>query len=423
MKKANVKRYADSALTLSFIGTLAAFPFQHTFLGGLCFSGLSAATIGGLADTFAVSALFRQPLGIPWPRFMGTRIIARNRDRLINEIVHMVQHELLSLPSIQKKLDSYDVAVMLQTYLIKHGGQADVSLLLRRFASEVLEGADLGELARTVQRFVLDHARAFEASDLLADIGEWTISNGYDDKVIDFLIKEAIRLVKTNELRSAMEQLIASALESYEQGRNNRKFVNAVAGINPGSMSHVVQMKLALALQQLLRPDNPRRLRLKAWIVDYVERLRTDEETRQRVETMKDQLIELTREHLDLGVMLEEWLHNLKPTEQSDGIVSRITSWLERTIGGVVNRLSTDQTALQGLDRMVKQAAMRGIERKHDAIGKLVRDGLQQFSEDELIRFVHDKAGHDLQFIRLNGTLVGGLIGVVLYLATFWIGR
>lgn len=431
IKKDDVKRYADSALTLSFVGTLAAYPFQHTFWGGLCYSGLSAATIGGLADTFAVSALFRQPLGIPWPRFMGTRIIARNRDRLINEIVDMVQHELLALPSIQRKVEQFNVADMLETYLTRHGGEADLTRLLQRFASEAMEGADIGELARKVQAFLLDHAHVFQASDLLADVADWTIRNGYDDKLLDFLIREGTRLVKTNELRQAVEQLIASALKTYEGDRNNRKFVNSVAGINPVSMSHVVQMKLALALQQLLRPDNPKRLRIKALLAEYARRLREEDALREKVERGKIQLIAFAREHLDFGTMLEEWLRRLKPDphanfdneeEQSSGEQER-TDWMHRKIAEFVRKFSGSRAALESLDGVLKQAAMRGFEQKHDAIGRLVREGLDQFTEAELIRFVHDKAGRDLQFIRLNGTVVGGLIGLLLFLATGWMGR
>ncbi|MFB9324887.1 DUF445 domain-containing protein [Paenibacillus aurantiacus] len=429
IKKDHVKRYADSALTLSFVGTLAAYPFQHTFWGGLCYSGFSAATIGGLADTFAVSALFRQPLGIPWPRFMGTRIIARNRDRLINEIVDMVQHELLSLPSIRRKVEQFQVADMLETYLTKHGGEADLTRLLQRFASEAMEGADIGELARKVQAFLLDHAHNFQASDLLADVADWTIRNGYDDKLLDFLIREGIRLVKTTELRQAVEQLVASALKTYEGDRNNRKFVNSVAGINPVSMSHVVQMKLALALQQQLRPDNPKRLHLKELLAEYARRLREEEALREKVERGKLQLIAFAREHLDLGAMLEEWLRRLKPdpaaaAEEKGAARStpdqERSEWMHRRIAEFVRKFSGSRASLESLDGALKQAAMRGFEQKHDAIGRLVREGLEQFTEAELIRFVHDKAGRDLQFIRLNGTVVGGLIGLLLFLATGW---
>ncbi|MFC4102236.1 DUF445 domain-containing protein [Paenibacillus xanthanilyticus] len=431
IKKDHVKRYADSALTLSFVGTLAAYPFQHTFWGGLCYSGFSAATIGGLADTFAVSALFRQPLGIPWPRFMGTRIIARNRDRLINEIVDMVQHELLSLPSIRRKVEHFDVADMLETYLTQHGGEADLTRLLQRFASEAMEGADIGELARKVQAFLLDNAHVFQASDLLADVADWTIRNGYDDKLLDFLIREGIRLVKTAELRQAVEQLIASALKTYEGDRNNRKFVNSVAGINPVSMSHVVQMKLALALQQLLRPDNPKRLRIKEMIAEYARRLREEEALREKVERGKLQVIAFAREHLDFGAMLEEWLRRLKPSSAADAEDSAAPSsaeqeradWMHRRIADFVRKFSGSRAALESLDGALKQAAMRGFEQKHSAIGRLVREGLEQFTEAELVRFVHDKAGRDLQFIRLNGTVVGGLIGLLLFLATGWVGR
>ncbi|MCQ6559197.1 DUF445 domain-containing protein [Paenibacillus mendelii] len=423
MKKENVKNFADASLVVSFLGTLAVYPFQQSFIGGLFFSGLSAATIGGIADTFAVSALFRHPLRIPWPRFMGTRIIPRNRERLVNEIVSMVQHELLSIPNIQRKLGNYHVASLLMTYLKERGGEQDMERLVQRFASDVLHTVDVRELADSVQNFLLDQAGELQISDLLADIGEWTIRNGYDDKLIEFFVHELIRLVKTEEFRELAERIINSAIETYENGRTNRKFVNSVAGISGDNLSKMVQEKLSLLLLELLSPEHPNHQKLKEQAASFVQRLRDDEALRARVEEGKLTLLALLREQLDLGAYLEDWIqaYRQRAAEQPDG--SALFPWLQQSIHSMIGKLDSNEAAIDRLDALIKKNVLVWIERQHSSIGKLVRDGLNAFSEEQLVQFVHDKAGHDLQFIRLNGTFVGGLIGIVLYLATFWIGR
>jgi len=427
MIKTNIKRIADASLVTAFIGTLAAYPFQHSFGGGLLFAGFSAATIGGIADAFAVTALFRHPLRIPWPRFMGTRVIPRNRERLVGEIVDMVQYELLSIPSIHKKLDSYHVANLLMSYLQERGGRQDVEKLLQQFLTDAMHTVDLRELADSLQHFLFDQANELQIADLVADIGEWTIRNGYDERLIDFFVKELIRLVKKTEFRTLAEQFIASAIASYEGDKRNRKFVNAVAGIQADQLSLVVQQKVVSSLQELLTVDHPNRLRLKEEIATFVARLRTDDALRARVEAVKTAVLAIAREQLNLGEYLDKWMTNYKEkaaaavaaehgfAESFPRLHTMIEEWL--------SRLSQDQEALNRLDEVIKKNAMKWLEQKHSSIGKLVRDGLNAFSEKELLQFVQDKAGQDLQYIRLNGTFVGGLIGVVLYLATFWIGR
>jgi len=427
MIKANIKRIADASLVTAFIGTLAAYPFQHSFGGGLLFAGFSAATIGGIADAFAVTALFRHPLRIPWPRFMGTRVIPRNQERLVNEIVDMVQYELLSIPSIHKKLDSYHVAGLLMSYLQERGGRQEVEKLLQQFLTDAMHTVDLRELADSLQHFLFDQANELQVANLVADIGEWTIRNGYDERLIDFFVRELIRLVNKSEFRTLAEQFIASAIASYEGDKRNRKFVNAVAGIQADQLSLVVQQKVASSLQALLTVDHPNRLRLKEEIAAFVARLRIDDALRGRVEAVKGAILAIAREQLHLGEYLDKWMLSYREkiasaAAEAHGFADSFPR-LHRMIEEWLSRLSQDQEALNRLDEVIKKNAMKWLEQKHSSIGKLVRDGLNTFSEKELLDFVQDKAGKDLQYIRLNGTFVGGLIGVVLYLATFWIGR
>src|SRR4029453_16056001 len=161
------------------------------------FSLFSAATIGGLADSFAVSALFGNPLRIKWPSWMGTNIISRNRERLIGELVKMVQNEILTIPNIKERLDEYNIADVLVTYLKQHGGEAGVNDILQQVADDVITTIDLQELAKTVQTFLLEHTDAIPVADIAADAGDWTIRNGYDDRIIEFMIPELIKIVKS----------------------------------------------------------------------------------------------------------------------------------------------------------------------------------------------------------------------------------
>jgi uncharacterized membrane-anchored protein YjiN (DUF445 family) len=423
MNKFSIKKKADLALLFSAIGILAAFPFHDSFIGGLFFSLFSAATIGGLADSFAVSALFGNPLRIKWPAWMGTNIISRNRERLIGELVKMVQNELLTIPNIKERLDEYNIADVLVTYLKQHGGEEGVNDILQQLADDVITTIDLQELAKTVQIFLFEHADSIPVADIAADAGDWTIRNGYDDRMIEFMIPELIKIVKSAPFGTVVSQIVDSAIRSYEGDQFRRKLIDATAGLESANISGRLQQWLVSFLEKFHSGDHPQRVQLKAFIAQFVERLRTDEQLRFRIEVGKATLLSSVKEEVKLDVYIQRGLESIRSAAaaNAEGQTTRYP-WIEEKLREGIAYLEGNAELLTRIDQYVKTTVLKWMEQKHSYIGKMVTDKLNSFSEEELIELVKDKAGRDLQYIRINGIGVGALIGVVLHLATFWIG-
>ncbi|OBZ12565.1 DUF445 domain-containing protein [Bacillus sp. FJAT-26390] len=423
MNKFSIKKKADLALLFSAIGIFAAFPFHDTFIGGLFFSLFSAATIGGLADSFAVGALFGNPLRIKWPEWMGTNIISRNRERLIGELVKMVQNELLTIPNIKERLDEYNIADVLVTYLKQHGGEEGVNDILQQLADDVITTIDLQELAKTVQIFLFEHADSIPVADIAADAGDWTIRNGYDDRMIEFLIPELIKIVKSAAFGTVISQIVDSAIRSYEGDQFRRKLIDATAGLESANISGRLQQWLVSFLEKFHSEDHPQRIQLKAFIAQFVERLRTDEQLRNRIEAGKTTLLSSVKEEVKLDVYIQRGLESIRSAAaaNAEGQITRYP-WIEEKLKEGIAYLEGNAELLNRIDQYVKTTVLKWMEQKHSYIGKMVTDKLNSFSEEELIELVKEKAGRDLQYIRINGIGVGALIGVVLHLATFWIG-
>lgn len=426
MNTFSIKKKADLALLLSVIGIFAAFPFHHTFAGGLLFSLFSAATIGGLADSFAVSALFGNPLHIRWPKWMGTNIISRNRERLIGELVKMVQNDLLTIPNIQERLDEYNVADVLVTYMKQHGGEQGVNDILQQLADDVVQKVDLQDLAQTVQDFVLDHADTVQVSEIAADIGDWTIRNRYDDRIIDFLLPELIKIVNSAPFRTIIGQIAGSAIRSYEGDKFRRKVIDYTAGLESFNISGKIQEWLVSFLTALASEAHPQRKQLKAFMEQFVDRLRTDEALRYKLEEGKTKLLQAVKADIKLDVYIQEGLESLRQAavaaaNAADGATDRYP-WIASKVHQAIEDMSSNAEWLARIDHYVKSTVLKWIEQKHSYVGKVVQDKLNTFSETELIALVKNKAGNDLQYIRLNGIGVGALIGVLLYVSTFWIG-
>ncbi|CAM4211470.1 uncharacterized membrane-anchored protein YjiN (DUF445 family) [Paenibacillus endophyticus] len=423
MNNFSIKKKADLALLFSAIGIFVAFPFHETFVGGLLFSLFSAATIGGLADSFAVSALFGNPLRIKWPAWMGTNIISRNRERLIGELVKMVQNDLLTIPNIKERLDEYNIAEVLVTYLKEHGGEEGVNDILQQVANDVITTIDLQELAKTVQTFLLEHADSIPVSNIAADVGDWTIRNGYDDRIIEFMIPELIKIVKSASFGSVVDQIVKSAIKSYEGDKFRRKLIDFTAGLEAANISGRLQDWLVSFLEKFHDEDHPQRKQIKAFIAQIVVRLRTDEQLRERIEAGKLSLLAAVKSDIRLDVYIERGLEALRKAaaDNAEGQLARYP-WIKDKVREGVSYLESNSELLERIDQYVKTTVLKWMEQKHSYIGKLVTDKLNDFSEEELISLVKEKAGKDLQYIRINGIGVGALIGVVLHLATFWIG-
>lgn len=415
-------------LALSAAGILAAFPFQHTFGGGLLFAACSAATIGGLADSFAISALFGNPLKVRWPSWMGTHIIARNRERLIGELVDMVEKELLTVEAIQETLDELNLAEVVVRYLTEHGGAESTKELAEKLAADLLGRADAEELAAGIQAFLMNRADTVQIADLIADVAEWSVKNGYDDRIITFTAGQFAKLAATPQFGELIERFAAAAIRSYEGDKFRRRMVDFTAGLNAHAISAKVQSFFVQFLKELEQEDHPHRAQLRGKIQELVRRLREDEALRQKVELVKQRLLAAADGKLKLGEYLSARLETLrsKLLEQDDpeegGSESKPVVWLRGQLDRLIGRLDDDQELQTSVDRMIKRGLMSWISQKHAMIGVMVKEKLSAFSEDDLIDLVKEKAGKDLQYIRLNGMLVGSFVGIILYFVTFWIG-
>ncbi|GBG08649.1 DUF445 domain-containing protein [Paenibacillus agaridevorans] len=428
MRKNNIKSQANALLALSAAGILATFPFQHTFGGGLLFAAFSAATIGGLADSFAISALFGNPLRVAWPSWMGTRIIAKNRERLIGELSDMVEKELLTVDAIKETLEELNLADVVVRYLREHGGEENAKELAVKLVADLLGKVDAEQLALGIEAFTKERAGTIQIADLIADVAEWSVKNGYDDRIITFGAEQLARLAGTPQFGELIEKFAAAAIKSYEGDKFRRRLVDFTAGMNAHAISSKVQAWIVQFLSELGQADHPQRVVLRGKIIDLVKKLREDEALRQKVEAGKHQLLQAAHGNLKLDEFLAVRLERIrdKLTEaqgmSNDDSVSQPLMWLRAQLNKGMARLASDRSLQTSLDVMMKRGLLSWITQKHAMIGSLVREKLGAFSEKDLIELVQDKAGKDLQYIRLNGMLVGSFVGIVLYCATFWIG-
>ncbi len=400
---------ADITLLLVSAGFFISYPFHTSFAGGLITSGCSAGMIGGLADWFAVNALFRKPLGIKPNKIIRTEIISRNRQRIFNSLVEMVQNELLHKENLKIKLNQYNPAEIIKEYLILHGGQKELEELLTALFQDTIENIDPLVLNKFLAGLLEEGVNGIKLSPLLAKILRFSLDKDYLEPVSDFLVKILKVLLNHPQMKKVLILLIKHAYEDYEGNNSAHKIVGSFF---PSSieMAGIIQEKLLNLL------DDPAiRLKFKSYAEDFREELLINPSLQEKIESAKDRLFC----KLNIYTLIKRYL-SLSPGDIPDKN-QELTLWFQKFIRSGIYSLINTNILQEHFESLVKTKITAWIDHKHDKIGEIVRDNLDQLSNETLIKLIEDKAGNDLQMIRINGSLTGGLAGILIYLASYLI--
>lgn len=425
MRTWNLRQSVNVSIILSFIGLLVAFPFQQSFIGGLLFAAFCAATIGGLADSFAVSAIFGQPLKIRWPAWLGTNIIARNRDRLIDELVVMVEQELLSTEMIRKQLQHYDAATVIIQYVKSVEGKQVIKELFYRLLSDLLKVSNPTVLSLSLNRLIKQGLQNSSMAHLLSDIMNWSVKHKYDQSLIKVLAKQLRLLLEKPGIKGFLHEFIATALRSYEQDKKGRKFVNGVAGLNANELTEKLLKIADNTLIAMQEENHPMQQKIQQYIINFSNNIQQNEGYAAAISERLGEMLQRLTSSMITKDSITRTLQQLQEQLLSDDDLqkgNKLRCWLDMKIDELLTSISSEESLLERINQYIKDALMQFVERNHAYIGQLVRNKLDQFDEEELIALIHEKTAKDLQYIRLNGTAVGALIGILLYIIQFSIG-
>lgn len=421
MKAKQLKALINSGLIVSFIGLLIAFPIKdQLFIGGLLFAICSASLIGGLADSFAVKAIFGQPLNIKWPSWLGTNIIVRQRQRLVDELVHMVQYELLSPDSIREALKDKKLSRILQSFLASETGQATVKQLLNDAIKEAVKAKHLSVIVIGLKKVMLQLSTQAKPSKHVATIVDYIVKENLDDTIAAFVVRMLQPLVKHAAFKAFITEILQAAITKYEKDNRRRQVANQMANIDHKQLSEKIIAFIEQWLFEFIAKDHALRIKIRESVLAFVERIEQDETFAEHVDTRCRKAIEVLASSLTKGHTLMSYFERLEQSFAAEDEEELIYKWSQAIVESIQARL--EQATFSAYDEHLLKWIISIVERKQDVIGKLVKEKLNQYTTESLIELVEDKAGKDLQFIRLNGALVGGLIGALLFIVQFAIG-
>jgi uncharacterized membrane-anchored protein YjiN (DUF445 family) len=400
---------------LTLIGAAAGFalsyPLQYSFWGGLIHSGFGAAMVGGLADWYAVTALFRKPLSISY----RTAIIPKNRDRIFKAIVTMVEEEIVTAANIKETLEKAGIARLVLSYVNKTESRQQLYSLAGGVAREAVYEIDATKLSMALELLLQEHQDKIRLAPLSGQALEWSLAKGFADKVIELAIAEIKHMAGEPYLTELIASIYSQALNAYASRKNQRKLVGwlieNLLDLDPMAVAALIQDKLVSLLEELESGrELPLRQCLRAWLAEFASGLQQDSVLAAKAEAVLRPLLVKLAEHVaDL------------PTSQPELTVGWVT-WVVKQLAKLADEAAADKQKMAWVDRYLADLLARWVSQNHGQIGQIVNTYLESFSNDELVVYIEDKVLEDLQMIRINGSVVGGLVGMLLFFISYAVG-
>ncbi|MBV7271673.1 DUF445 domain-containing protein [Clostridiaceae bacterium UIB06] len=413
-----MNRYkATIILVMATIGFLISYPFHETFIGGLVSSGFCASMIGGFADWYGITALFRKPFGVSFK----TEIIPKNREKIFDGLSNMVSDELLTKEHLKKLLNEYDTSKLILKYAANNKEYENIKKIISSIIQESFAGIHNDEVSKIAANLIAQNISQFNLWKALISAIEISIKNGYDEKIINFIIDESISYIKTDNFHRILTEIVEETKNSYENGMRKRIILNVVVldmllKLSSGNIAKVIQEKIENYFYNFKDVDNSDRLKLKEWIDIKFMELKQNNHIRGKLEEWKVQQIN----NLRIEEYIKIFFQNLKDKGmEEEGIIKKFIYETELKIQDIRNKFNNNIEFQKNVDNYVKNVAAQLIDSGHKNIGKIVRENLNKYSNDMLIELIESKAGNDLQLVRINGSIIGGLVGIIVFILTY----
>ncbi|HAB32980.1 MAG TPA: DUF445 domain-containing protein [Exiguobacterium sp.] len=399
------------------VGFVVSLPFKENAWVFWLQSGFEAGLVGGIADWFAITALFRHPLGLKIPH---TNLLPKNRERVIESIVHMLETDLLNKESIVAKLQHMTLAdrviKILRSILVLPAFRATVTELLMGLIRQLPKEAIL-EFANTR---VTETIKAYPSKRLAVRAMELNEERRLDEWLMDQLLDYGQRLLEDPIIRDQIGRLAYTAMIDQEKNTFLRVTARTVQKVySEEKLSLVIQGVLLTVIQDMRHVHHPNRLAILDHLRRNLAQLSIDEERLAKIDAWKASEVDrfdfvpVIERAYDAGLIeLERYL-------TSDAF------WTERAMPMLSRALDDWEqhpTFKDSSDQWMKEQLVRFVEQNHQKIGRLVRENLNRFDTETLIHMIEDKVGSDLQWIRVNGALCGFIIGLILGAIKVFVG-
>lgn len=399
---------ANISLGVMSAGFAATLPFSGTGMA-LLQGGFEAGLVGGLADWFAVTALFRHPLGIKIPH---TALLPKNREKMVDAIKTMVETELLNRESVTNKIKSVNISgIMLEKLkssvsdvAVQDGIVRALQIGMDQFSAESITryaGIWLDKIANNIQE-----------EDVLEALFKRLIREQADEQTLNYVLSRAEHWVSQDEAKDLMGRLAMQRVNSIQLNGLMKFAIGAFTSyLDEDKLGSMLQTFLLDKIREWKVPNHQERYKMLYFIQNELFNISKSPKLMDQLRELKINVIENWKESGKLQKWIEQSLQKINIYIQTEEFRTEI---LAPILQKIVDKLEENPLLLEQLEGWVQEQAAALFDKHHSKIGDLVEENLNKLDNDSLIALIEDKVGHDLQWIRLNGAVCGFIVGIIL---------
>ena len=367
-----------------------------------------AAMVGGIADWFAVTALFRHPLGLPIPH---TAIVASRKDRIGTALGNFVQRNFLTRDVVAGKIAAMQLGDRAAQWLAR----PENSRRLARHAAHGLSGAVSvmhdDDVQAMVDRSIVSRLRRMQAAPLMARLFELMTTGGRHQALLDDALRLAAKFLYENE--AMLRERVKAESPWWVPGAVDSRVGDKI-------VSGVEKTLVAVAAD----PDHPLRQRYDEAVDRFVSSLRENPETIARFEQIKLDVLA----HPGVADFAREVWGDVKEkiahyAERRADDAEPEPDQLEQWLAGLGHKVLEDPVLSAKVNGWIVEIVSYSVEQAREEVAKLISATVAAWDADATSRKIELQIGRDLQFIRINGTIVGGLVGLILYSVGLMLNR
>ncbi|THF59883.1 DUF445 domain-containing protein [Ollibium composti] len=401
LRRTKLAAAAALAACVAIFAAARSFQGQYPWLGFVA-AFAEAATIGGLADWYAVVALFRRPLGLPIPH---TAIIPANQNRIADNLGRFIEVNFLSPGPVREKLNEVDFAALVADWLSDPRRAAGLSRFIGRLAPQMLGAIEQSGLRDFMGSRMMAQLEKIEVAPFAAGLLRAFTEDRRHQKLLDELTRVVGRFLNDEQALAAMREKIREELPTmFNLFRADAYLLKKIVA-SAGSLLEEIRAD----------PDHPVRAEFDGFVQQFIERLEHSKAYARRAEQLKRTLLERAEVRGLAGDMWESLRLFIEQDLESEN--SAVAAHLAGLLTEAGRQLARDPAIRADMNEGFVVALASFVESQKSGVSSFIADQVKRWDLVQLTRLVEINIGRDLQYIRFNGMIVGGLAGLVLYAA------
>lgn len=404
-ERARDLRRIKIAATLLLVFTAALFGVARHYeplhwVWGYVAAFAAAATVGGLADWYAVVALFRRPLGLPIPH---TAIISRNHQRIADTLGEFIETNFLAPEPVEARLREVDFAALVADWLSDRERSAALARFVLQLLPQTLSAIDQSGLRGFLGKRIMTELERVELAPLAAGLLSAVTEKGRHQRLLDELLGSLEKVLANEETLAALREKIRKELPALFNLYRADAYL----------LRKIVASTTAFIQEARIDAQHPLRREFDGFVTGFIDRLRTSDSFARRAEGLKRDLLARP----EIAAVAEGAWESLRSFLEQDARApdSQVRRQLEAMLVDVGGQLARDPAIRAEINRGMVRVLADFVETQKSGVGRFIADQVKSWDIDMLIGRIELTVGRDLQYIRFNGAMIGGLAGLALH--------